>query len=311
MFRVGFIIFVFLFCSSTAFSKTLTIIAAADRGVPFNSAKLMSSYIKQYDKTIDNVVIKVVPGAGGTVAANYLYNMADKDGYTIGTFPKDVILKGFVADKNNRYQTDKFTWLGSTTDGRLDPTVLAVNKLYDGNQLVVGGMNPKGSIMNFIPKAIGWNIKTVFGYRNKLAMKLALVKNEIDGYLLVLSGSKDNEHIKYGFQINKTRSPELKSVPTLRELLKDKSYLERVELVELAYTLARPYVAPPGIPEERKLALIKAIEQTMKNKEFVHLSNKMLTSISYVSADEANKIIKEISKKDKELIKQVLTSNRQ
>ena len=310
MIRSTLVIFALVFCSP-AFSKTLTVVTAAKRGVPFNNAKLMSSYIKQYDKTIDSVVIKTVPGAGGTIAANYLYNLADKDGYTIGTFPKNVIMKGFLGDKNNRYQTDKFTWLGSTTDGRIDPTVLAVNKLYDGKELVIGEMNPKGSIMNFIPKAIGWNIKTVFGYRNKPAMKIALEKNEINGYLMVLSASKDKDYIKYGFQINKSRSPELKSVPTLRELLKDKSYIDRVELVELTYTLARPYVAPPGIPAERKAALVKAIEQTMKNKEFIQRSKKMLTTISYVSASDADKIVKEISKKDRNLIKQVLTSNRQ
>ena len=292
--------------ASFANAKTLTVISAAQRGVPFNNAKLLSSYIKKYDKTIDNVVIKTVPGAGGIVAANYLYNIADKDGYTIGSFPKDVVLKGFLDNKNIQYQTDKFTWLGSTTDGRADPTVLAVNKLYDGNQLVIGEMNPKGSIMNFVPEAIGWNIKTVFGYRNKPAMKIALEKNEINGYLMVLSASKDNGFIKYGFQISKSRSSELKNVPTLRELIKDKKYLDKVHLIEVAYILARPYVAPPNIPQVRKAALIKTIELAMKDKDFIERSNKMLTSISYVSSKEAETIVDHISKIDKSTIKQIM-----
>lgn len=300
------IILMSMLFASFANAKTLTVISAAQRGVPFNNAKLLSSYIKKYDKTIDNVVIKTVPGAGGIVAANYLYNIADKDGYTIGTFPKDVVLKGFLDNKNIQYQTDKFTWLGSTTDGRADPTVLAVNKLYDGNQLVIGEMNPKGSIMNFVPEAIGWNIKTVFGYRNKPAMKIALEKNEINGYLMVLSASKDNGFIKYGFQISKSRSSELKNVPTLRELIKDKKYLDKVHLIEVAYILARPYVAPPNIPQVRKAALIKTIELAMKDKDFIERSNKMLTSISYVSSKEAETIVDHISKIDKSTIKQIM-----
>jgi hypothetical protein len=306
MFRVGFIIFVFLFCSSTAFSKTLTIIAAADRGVPFNNVKLLSNYVNKYDSTITSVVIKVVPGAGGINAANYIYNIANKDGYTIGTFQKAVLLKGLIARKNIKYNISNFTWLGSSSDGRIDSTILAVNKPY-GGFLNVGELNPNGSIVNLIPRLTGWNIKMIAGYPNKPAMKLAFKRKEIDGYLVSIYAHPDRNNILAAFQINRYRSPLLKNVSTLRELTVQNN--EILDIIEYSTILLRPFVAPPNIPETRKMQLRKMFNSIMLDKDYVAKGETLQINVSLVDWKESIDIINKMKNTDKKLIKELVSSN--
>jgi len=289
-------------------AKTLTIISASPQGVPFNNVKLISTYIKQYDETVDNVIIKVIPGAGGVNSANYIYNVADKDGYTIGTFQKNAVLRSLIAKKNIKYDPLKFTWLGSSSDGRIDSTILAVSKPYDGN-LNVGELNPNGSIVNLIPKITGWNIKMISGYPNKPAMKLAFEKKEIDGYLISIYAHPDRNNIVAAFQLSRYRSPLMKTVPTLRELVKDNNNLALVELIETSTILSRPFVAPPNIPEERKTKLRQMFNSIMSDKDYITKAEKLQINVSLVDWKESEDIIKKMQSTDKKLIKELVSSS--
>ena len=62
------------------------------------------------------VVVQNMPGAGGLRAANYLYNVAPKDGTAIATFAHDLPLVGVLGrNPNVQFDTRKFIWLGSSS----------------------------------------------------------------------------------------------------------------------------------------------------------------------------------------------------
>ncbi len=48
-----------------------------------------------------------------------------------------------------------------------------------------------------------------------------------------------------------TRYPELPNVPTARELAKTDKDRALIEVLELPYSLSRPFAAPPGVPADR------------------------------------------------------------
>jgi hypothetical protein len=289
-------------------AKTLTIIVGSPVGIPFNNVKLISQYILKYDPTVTNIDIRVLPGAGGVNAANHIYNVAERDGYTIGTFQKDVILKGLITDKNIRYDIINFVWLGSSSDGRIDSTILTTNKPYNGF-LNIGEMNPNGSIVNLLPKLTGWNIKMIAGYPNKPAIKLALERGEVDGYLITIYAHHDRNNILAAFQIAKDRSPLLRNVPTLRELVQDKNNDRLLELIEQSNILTRPFVAPPGIPEKRKNELRDMFNLIMKDEDYIRKAELIQINVSLVDWKESIEIINSLKKTDEDLIRELVFSN--
>jgi len=298
----------YVFMITFSHAKTLTIVVASPVGVPFNNVKLISNYIQKYDPTITNVEVRVLPGAGGINVANHIYNVAKRDGYTIGTFQKDVILKGLIVDKNIKYDISNFVWLGSSSDGRIDATILTTNKPYNGS-LNVGEMNPNGSIVNLLPKLTGWNIKMIAGYPNKPAIKLALERGEVDGYMITIYAHHDRNNILAAFQIAKNRSPLLKNVPTLRELVQDRSNDTLLELIEQSNVLSRPFVAPHGIPEKRKTELRNMFSLIMKDEDYIKKAELIQINVSLVDWKESVEIINSLKKTNENLIRELISSN--
>jgi tripartite-type tricarboxylate transporter receptor subunit TctC/quercetin dioxygenase-like cupin family protein len=59
-------------------------------------ARLLAHHLAGYLPGHPGVVVQNMPGAGGLRAANYLYNVAPKDGTSIGTFGHDLVLVGLL-----------------------------------------------------------------------------------------------------------------------------------------------------------------------------------------------------------------------
>ena len=59
-----------------------------------------------------NIVPNFMPGAGGTKAANYLYNVAPKDGSQI-LMSHAIPLAQRLKPKGLKFKSEKFQWLGS------------------------------------------------------------------------------------------------------------------------------------------------------------------------------------------------------
>jgi hypothetical protein len=167
------IIFIFLFIFPVA-GKTLTIVTQSSVDSAAVNAKILSKYLIKYLPDTSGVIFKEVPGADGIVAANYLYNVAPKDGNTIGIFTRNVIFAGAYGGDAVKFDVDKFSWLGSSSDGRKDAMLLFSNKLYDGS--IVIGTNSDGvsNPTSFIKKNLDWNIREVTGYRNTNDIRLAM-----------------------------------------------------------------------------------------------------------------------------------------
>ena len=71
------------------------------------------------------VIVPTMPGAGGVVAANYIYGVARQDGSVIGALQRTVPTDQIMGFKGPIYDPLKFNWLGSVTN---EAGVLMVTK---------------------------------------------------------------------------------------------------------------------------------------------------------------------------------------
>jgi tripartite-type tricarboxylate transporter receptor subunit TctC len=66
--------------------------------------------------------------------------------------------------------------------------------------------------------------------------------------------------------------------------------------------MARPYAAPPGIPDDRRRALAAAFDATMTDPEFLADAQKLQADISPVTAAEIETLLAEVYTTPKDIV---------
>jgi hypothetical protein len=95
-------------------------------------------------------------------------------------------------------------------------------------------------------------------------------------------------------QLGMVKDPELTGVPHIFDLVKTEEDRQIVKLVFGSQDMARPFLAPPGVPKERVAALRKAFEDTLADKEFLAEAQRLNMPIKLTSAAEIEKLISDV-----------------
>jgi len=286
-----------LFIIPNTEAKTLTIVLPAAEDSHAINARLFSKYLKKHLNS--NIEFKILPGAASVVAANYLYNNAPRDGSVIGVFFKNIPLIGAIGGPNINFDASKFTWLGSTADGRLDAVLLFSHKEYD-DSLIVGSDNVVvADPIKFIKNMLNWNIKQIPGYRSPNEVRIAFEKKEIDAFVNSLLGIKstrpnwlEDKNIKVLLQFGngKIRHPNYPKVPTLAEMITEEQQ-KLLNIFETQYILLRPYVAPPNIPKEKAFELREAFSKAVLDPEYKEEAIKLGIDVNPIDWKESETIV--------------------
>jgi tripartite-type tricarboxylate transporter receptor subunit TctC len=302
--------------------KDLTVIVGYGPGGGYDIfARLLARHLGQHMPGNPNVIVQNMPGAGSLRATNYLYNVAPKDGTTIGIFASDMPLLGLL-DQNPAVQFDprKFTWLGSSSRLANDAYVLIVRKdapvktIEDarrpgGPELLLGGTAEGAAgadIQKILRDTLGLHIRQVLGYRDTAAILLAMERGEVMGRTVALSAIRatrpdwlkpdSNFHLLVAFG-RRTRLPDFPDVPTARELATSDAARALIEFTETPLlTMARPFAAPPGIPADRAAALRAAFMAAHRDPQYVADAARVGVEISPVSADEVEAGLDEMAR---------------
>ena len=91
-------------------------------------------------------------------------------------------------------------------------------------------------------------------------------------------------------------------VPLIVDLTKDQEKLQILKIFLAAQEMARPFAAPPGIPEDRKAALIAAFDATVKDPEFLAEAKKLDLDVNSVSGSAIDKLLAELYATPKDIL---------
>ncbi len=284
------------------------------------TARLVARYLGQYIPGNPSVVVQNMPGAGSMRAANYTYVNAPKDGTTIALIARDMPLLGLLGvDSSVQFDVRKFNWVGSSSSYANDAYVLVVGlkspaqsiadaRKADSPPLVLGGTGEGGTdadVPKILRDTVGIRIKQVLGYTSTPAIVLAVERGEVDGRMFDYSYVKKSRpqwlkpdsgfHILVQFA-RRTRHPDLPDVPTARELALNDAARELVVFAETPLlTMARPFAAPPGVPEERVAALSAAFAAAHRDPKFLAEGEQLGVDISPVTADAMSRALDEMA----------------
>jgi tripartite-type tricarboxylate transporter receptor subunit TctC len=289
--------------SDTSFFKGKTIklnIATSSGGAYGAYALVFAQYFGKHIPGEPAVVPEYRPGAGGVVAANYLYNVAPKDGTAIGIPLAPIVLAQYTG-ANVQYDASRFLWIGQMADiTRLFAVWESspIKTFWDlTKQESVAGTTGKGSetymnpaLMNHV---FGTRIKIVSGYKGSNALMLALERGEISA----VSGTWANfaanhphwlseRKIRFLVQIGLRKVKEYESVPLLSELAASEDDRRLVEYMSLVTTsVGYSVIAPPGVPPDVIGILRKAFDATMRDPAFLAAAKKCCADLNPATHD--------------------------
>src|SRR4051794_20870055 len=77
--------------------------------------RLLAQHMGDHIAGKPDFIVQSMPGAGGLLAAIYLYSQAPTDGTTIGLIHSSLPLAPLLGSRGARFDAQKFNWLGSLT----------------------------------------------------------------------------------------------------------------------------------------------------------------------------------------------------
>src|SRR5262249_58218515 len=94
--------------------KTIRVIVGYQPGDPHDQwARTYTRYLGKYIPGNPNFLVQSMPGAGGMIAGNYIYNVANQDGLTMGTIGGALYFTQLIRRSEAKYDWNEFTWIGT------------------------------------------------------------------------------------------------------------------------------------------------------------------------------------------------------
>jgi hypothetical protein len=152
-------------------------------------ARLLARHMGKHIPGNPTIIPRNMPGAGSVVLANWLYNIAPRDGTVIGTIGRGTPFDPIFAFGSPKFDPTKYLWLGSMNN----EVSVCVSWHTSGftrfehllqKELVVGGAGASGDTEQFprIANAVlGTKFRIVSGYPRDNDINLALERGEVSG----------------------------------------------------------------------------------------------------------------------------------
>src|SRR4051812_26746620 len=96
--------------------RDMVIITSSPPGGGYDAySRLLGRYLQKHLPGSPGIVVNNMPGGAGIRAANYLYNIAPKDGSTIALLDRAVATAPLLYGEESKaqFEATKFSWIGS------------------------------------------------------------------------------------------------------------------------------------------------------------------------------------------------------
>ena len=293
---------------SETFDKPITIYVAGTAGGGIDLlARALARHMGKYLQGAPNIVVQDMPGAGGIRAAHFLAESAPRDGTAIGTFAGGPVIEPLIGARNPGYDMSKFTWVGAVSKDvgvclSYGTTPFKTIEDLRDKQMIVAGTGA-GSDSDTYPiilnEVLKTKIKLITGYLGTKETIMAIETGEAHGRCSVaysalkmarpdwLRDKKINVIMQFGLE----KSAELPDVPLVLDFVKNTEDRQLMELLMGTMAVARPFMAPPGVPEVRATALRRAFDKTMKDEGFLAEAKQLQLDVEPTAGEEAQKIV--------------------
>ncbi len=299
--------------------KTITIIAGTKAGDVYDLyARMFAQFMPKYIPGNPNIIVQNMAGAGSMIAANFVYNVSNPDGLTIGAIFPALYFDQVVQRSEVKYDWSKFAWIGSPVTSnhllymRADSPYKTIHDVVKAGTAPKCGATGTSSTAYYIPKlleeVIGTNFEIVLGYQSGQDIDLAVERNEVVCRSFTLTAFfarepftswRKKKFVNVLVQTGRKRDKRIPQVPTIHELMDQYKTSQAgrnlATLVLAAGDFGRPYVMPPNTPAQQVKIIQEAFVKTLNDEAVKADAAKKKLELDPSSADELEKLAKEVT----------------
>jgi tripartite-type tricarboxylate transporter receptor subunit TctC len=292
--------------------RELVLITSSSAGGGYDQySRMLARHMAKYLPGNPAIVVQNMVGGGGIRAANFLYNVAPKDGTVFGLIDRGMPTAPLLyGDKSQaRFDAIKFSWIGSVmreTGMGVLATRSVVKSIEDAkrHEIFFGSTGPEtdpAMFVRLVNELLGTKIKAIHGYKGQPDEFQAVERAELDG--LFMSGwsgpgrayvrdRMSRGELRLLVQMSPRRDPLHQETPSILELVSAPQDRQIVELVLDRMTLGRPLFGPPGIAADRLALLRSAFRQAVEDPELRADAQKQRLALDPSWGEEAEHVIR-------------------
>jgi tripartite-type tricarboxylate transporter receptor subunit TctC len=274
------------------------------------AGRIQAQFLSKHIPGKPNVIAQNMPGGGGVVMTNHLYNAAPQDGTVIGFALPGIIEAQVLYAKNAKYDGRKMNWIGTASRGTgllsvLRPAPAETLEQAKKTELIIGATGP-GSGAYQMPviaaKMLGLKLKIVTGYEGGNSISLAMERGEVHGRVVGTTSwvAQHSAWLKEGrlahiIQVGPKDTKNFPNVPTLSEVVTDPGKKKLLTLLEAGPTAGWSLMMGPGVPKERAAAIQKAFSDMVRDPEFINtMAKKAEADVDPMLAEQLTAFVEDV-----------------
>src|SRR5437667_3375587 len=252
-------------------------------------ARLLGRFIGNHIPGKPTIVAQNMPGAGSRGTANWLYNVAPKDGTAIAMVGQATPLDQALGQPGIQFDVRRFNWIGNMVVVNNIMFVSArtgVATIADARKMPLaigstGASSPSVLYPQVSNNLLGTKFKIVSGYPGGGDINLAVERGEVDGrgsdswasLKANNPGWLSERKVNILFQVGPRREADL-DAPLWSELGESDEQRQILDVLSGHIEVGRPVLTAPAVPAERVAALRQAFDDTLNDPQFIEAARR-------------------------------------
>lgn len=289
--------------------KRLTMIIPSGEGGGYDAySRLLARHIDRNLPGKPKMISQNMPGASGLRGTNWMYQVAPRDGTTMGSTYNTLLTEPLLGNTTAKFDPSKFEWIGSIAtqyNACMVWHTSDIKTIEDAKKREIrvsttgmSGNSAKTPLM--VNMLLGTRFKVISGYKTT-EMRLAVERKEVEGicglsydtYVAANPEWLQNKKIRFILQAGSKGIKELQGVPLLKDFVKDEKQKQALSLLSVRDEVGRPFLYPPQVPKHLVAAARAAFDATMKDPAFIADAKRMRIDLDPMTGAEMEKAIKE------------------
>ena len=293
--------------------KQVTIFAGGDVGGYDIYGRLLAQFYGKHLPGNPTFIVKNMPGAGTLRAANYIYEVAPKDGTALGTVGGGTATAHMFGSQGVRFDPRKYAWVGSMNSevGMVlawhSQPFKTIDDVFKSEFIVGGGGPTSGNVVfpNVMNRVLGTKFKIITGYKSTGDIALAIERGELQGtasyhYSSIITRNPawiDDKQVNLLLQLSLRRHNKFPDVPAVTDLPKTEEQKQIIDLVFARQEMGRPFMLPPDTPGPIVTAYRKGFDAVMKDSELLAQAEKQRLDLNNpLSGEDIHVLIERLYK---------------
>jgi tripartite-type tricarboxylate transporter receptor subunit TctC len=289
--------------------KTISLIIPIGPGGAYDTyARLVARYLGKELPGNPVIVPRNMPGAGGTIASNHVFNLAPQDGTTLTMITSSFAMEQLFDNPQIRYDARKFLAIGrlldttsviffwhtslikTVDDLRRRPSTVGISGVYEIPAARMRAMN----------RFLGMQMRLIPGYPSARDYVMAVEREETDGGTSTYIGLSQlfaaylrERKLNIVVQFAEARDASMPDIPTVIELTDDAEVRQIFSYLVSNDTIGRSLFTTPNVPPARLALLRTAFRKMLADPEFRAEAERLNLPLVPKAGEEMQKIVLE------------------